>query len=104
MAVIVKEDMRIRLDHSERQRTVLKRLLSQRSLEDDTVLWSLADLMTLLLIFFILFYSHAVNHVVSNSDANKKERSVTVSRKTEQSESLSNTTTTKSKNRRFPPH
>ena len=95
MAGIVKEDMRMRLDYSERQRIVLKRLLSQRSLEDDTTLWSLADLMTLLLIFFILFYSHAVSHVVSNSDAGENKSPVTVSQQTEQPESLSNTTTAK---------
>jgi chemotaxis protein MotB len=36
--------------------------LSKGGIEEDATLWSFVDLMTLLLILFILFYSHAVTH------------------------------------------
>lgn len=97
MATIVKEDMRMRLESSERKRIMLKRSLSQRSLEDDSTLWSLADLMTLLLIFFILFYSQAINNVGSGREQSKTTTSVTRAQNGEQPESLSNTTSSKVK-------
>ena len=61
MAKLDREDLKKRLEFSERKRMLLQRMISQRSVEEDTILWSLADLMTLLLIFFILFYSHAMS-------------------------------------------
>jgi chemotaxis protein MotB len=41
---------------------LLQKRLSRGSIEEDSTLWSFVDLMTLLLILFILFYSHAVTH------------------------------------------
>jgi chemotaxis protein MotB len=40
-------------------------MFGQQTVEEDTLLWSLADLMTLLLIFFILFYSQNLNKTFS---------------------------------------
>jgi chemotaxis protein MotB len=39
---------------------ILQKRLSRGSIEEDSTMWSFVDLMTLLLILFILFYSHAV--------------------------------------------
>ncbi len=58
------DELKKRLDTSERRRAFLQRVVNRGSVEEDTILWSLADLMTLLLIFFILFYSHNMNNVM----------------------------------------
>ena len=56
------EDLKKRLEFSERRRAFLQKRLSKGSIEEDSTLWSFVDLMTLLLILFILFYSHALTH------------------------------------------
>ena len=56
------EGLKERLEFSEHKRLLLKKRLSKSSVEEDSTLWSFVDLMTLLLILFILFYSHAVTH------------------------------------------
>lgn len=56
------EELKGRLEFSEHKRALLQNRLSKGSIEEDTTLWSFVDLMTLLLILFILFYSHAVSH------------------------------------------
>jgi chemotaxis protein MotB len=55
------EELKKRLDFSERKRTLLKRMLSRSNVAEDTLLVTVADLMTLLLIFFILFYSRGLD-------------------------------------------
>ena len=55
------EELKKRLDFSERKRTLLKRMLSRARVAEDTFLVTMADLMTLLLIFFILFYSRGLD-------------------------------------------
>jgi chemotaxis protein MotB len=54
------EELKKRLEFSERRRAFLEKRLSKGSIEEDSTLWSFVDLMTLLLILFILFYSHAL--------------------------------------------
>jgi chemotaxis protein MotB len=61
------EDFKARLEISEHKRVLLQKRLSRGSIEEDSTLWSFVDLMTLLLILFILFYSHAVTHQGSAS-------------------------------------
>jgi chemotaxis protein MotB len=56
------EELKKRLEFSEHKRVLLQKRLSKGSLEEDSTLWSFVDLMTLLLILFILFYSHAMTH------------------------------------------
>ena len=56
------EDFKARLEISEHKRVILQKRLSRGSIEEDSTMWSFVDLMTLLLILFILFYSHAVSH------------------------------------------
>jgi chemotaxis protein MotB len=48
-----------RLDLSERKRGRMRRAMCMDENEEDSLHWSLADLMTLLLLFFIMFYSQA---------------------------------------------
>lgn len=58
------------LEHSELKRTRLQKRLAEKHLDEDGLQWSLADLMTLLVIFFILFFSDSVARV----DAVEKTR------------------------------
>ncbi len=62
MATPEGEELKKRLEFSEYKRVLLQKRLSNGSIEEDSTLWSFVDLMTLLLILFILFYSHAVSH------------------------------------------
>lgn len=48
-----------RMEISERKRSHWQRLLSQGSTEEDPFVWTIADIITLLLIFFILLYANA---------------------------------------------
>jgi chemotaxis protein MotB len=73
------EDFKARLEISEHKRVLLQKRLSRDSIEEDSTLWSFVDLMTLLLILFILFYSHAVTHQKSAGDeASTQARNATV--------------------------
>jgi chemotaxis protein MotB len=56
------QGLKERLELSEHKRLLLQKRLSKSSIEEDSTLWSFVDLMTLLLILFILFYSHAMTH------------------------------------------
>ena len=56
------EELKKRLEFSEHKTMLLQKRLSKGSIEEDSTLWSFVDLMTLLLILFILFYSHAMTH------------------------------------------
>jgi len=76
MARLDKEELRRRLEFSERKRTLLQKMLKKRTVEEDTFLWSMADLMTLLLIFFILFYSHTVSKSVETKDHALQDQSL----------------------------
>ena len=60
MAESNENTLKRRLEFSEQKRGLLQKRLSSFSIEDDTTLWSFVDLITLLLILFILFYSHAI--------------------------------------------
>jgi chemotaxis protein MotB len=60
MADLTREELKKRLDSSERRRSSLQRALLRNGAEEDNLFWSMADLMTLLLVFFVLFYSHAI--------------------------------------------
>jgi chemotaxis protein MotB len=73
------EDFKARLEISEHKRVLLQKRLSRDSIEEDSTLWSFVDLMTLLLILFILFYSHAVTHQGSaREEASMQAQSATV--------------------------
>jgi chemotaxis protein MotB len=63
-----RQELRQRLEFSERKRTFLQKTLKKRTMEEDTFLWSMADLMTLLLIFFILLYSQTMSGSAETQD------------------------------------
>jgi chemotaxis protein MotB len=68
MAIPEGEELKNRLEFSEYKRVLLQKRLSKGSIDEDSTLWSFVDLMTLLLILFILFYSHAVTRKDSAGD------------------------------------
>ncbi|MBN1930960.1 MAG: flagellar motor protein MotB [Desulfobacterales bacterium] len=61
------EKLKRQIELLEHKRIKLPEIFTQ-STEEDFYLWSLVDLMTLLLIFFILFYSRAVSEKVTQLD------------------------------------
>ncbi len=70
MADSKENTLKRRLEFSEQKRGLLQKRLSSFSVEEDTTLWSFVDLITLLLILFILFYSHAITRkATAKSDA-----------------------------------
>lgn len=72
------EELKNRLEFSEHKRALLKNRLSKGGIEEDSTLWSFVDLMTLLLILFILFYSHALTHKGSDKNMSKMQPQTTV--------------------------
>ena len=71
------EDLKKRLEFSERRRAFLQKRLSKGSIEEDSTLWSFVDLMTLLLILFILFYSHALTRKETTNNASSVQPQTT---------------------------
>ena len=55
-----------RLEFSKQKRTHLQTLLAEGTEEEDTFVWSLLDLMTILLIFFIFIYAQSAPQIDSN--------------------------------------
>jgi chemotaxis protein MotB len=78
MARTESEELKERLEFSERRRAFLQKRLSKGSIEEDSTLWSFVDLMTLLLILFILFYSHAVTHKASTDNPSSPQPQTSV--------------------------
>jgi chemotaxis protein MotB len=72
------EELKKRLEFSERRRAFLQKRLSKGSVEEDSTLWSFVDLMTLLLILFILFYSHALTRKTSTNSASSQQPQTSV--------------------------
>jgi len=68
MPKLDKEEFKRRLEFSERKRTFLEKTVRKQTVEEDSFLWSVADLMTLLLIFFILLYSQTMSRSVETHD------------------------------------
>ena len=62
----MEEELKQQLRFSEQKRTHLKTLLAQHVSENNTFVWSIVDLMTLLLIFFIFLYSQNMGPIFSN--------------------------------------
>ena len=62
------EELKKRLELSEQKRAFLQKRLMQSGTEEDSTLWSFVDLITLLLILFILFYTQAMTHKASKKN------------------------------------
>ncbi len=54
------KELQVRLDTSERRRIRLQKMLARKTVEEETPLWSMVDLMTLLLVFFLFLHSMSV--------------------------------------------
>ena len=78
MVGIESEELKKRLEFSEQKRAFLQKRLSRGSVEEDSTLWSFVDLMTLLLILFILFYSHALTHKASSNNPSSPQPQTSV--------------------------
>jgi chemotaxis protein MotB len=76
MSRLDRQELRQRLEFSERKRTFLQKTLQKRTMEEDTFLWSMADLMTLLLIFFILLYSQTMSRSAKTQDHSLQNQSM----------------------------
>ncbi len=77
MAESIESTLKRRLEFSEQKRGLLQKRLSSSSVEEDTTLWSFVDLITLLLILFILFYSHAITRkATAQKDSGKPSQAV----------------------------
>lgn len=61
------EESKNRLAFSEQKRTHLQTLFAEETAEEDTFVWSLLDLMTILLIFFIFIYTQSAGQINSIS-------------------------------------
>jgi chemotaxis protein MotB len=55
-----KEVLEGRLELSERKRIRLQKMLAQKTVDEETSMWSMVDLMTLLLVFFLFFYASSI--------------------------------------------
>ena len=51
------QELKNQLELSERKRIQLQKMLSRKTVEEEIPLWSMVDLMTLLLVFFLFLYS-----------------------------------------------
>ena len=73
------EELESRLELSERKRVQLQKKLTQKTVDEEIPLWSMVDLMTLLLIFFLFFYTTAIKGSLSASqDSPKDSRSLQI--------------------------
>jgi chemotaxis protein MotB len=70
------EELKRQLEFSEHKRVLLQKRLSKGGIEEDSTLWSFVDLMTLLLILFILFYSHALTRKGSEKDMSSTQSQI----------------------------
>lgn len=68
-----KKRLKDRLEHSERRRSRIQRLLITAPGEDDPFMWGMVDIMTLLLIFFILMYASMSNKVSAQTVEHRTE-------------------------------
>ena len=67
MSEYANEVLESRLELSERKRIRLQRLLTQKTVDEETPAWSMVDLMALLLVFFIFFYASSIKRSPADS-------------------------------------
>jgi chemotaxis protein MotB len=76
MLKLDRKELKDRLELSERKRIQLqKKMVSQKTMGEEAPLWTMVDLMTLLLIFFIFLYSPYVKGSLSASNNPPEDRS-----------------------------
>jgi len=57
------KELKNQLELSERKRIQLQKMLARKTVEEEIPLWSMVDLMTLLLVFFLFLYSMSIKKV-----------------------------------------
>ena len=67
MSEYAREVLESRLELSETKRIRLQKLLTQKTVDEETPAWSMVDLMTLLLVFFIFFYASSIKGTRADS-------------------------------------
>ena len=67
MSEYAKEVLESRLELSERKRIRLQKMLTQKTVDEETSVWSMVDLMTLLLVFFLFFYASSIEESSADS-------------------------------------
>lgn len=76
MLKLDRKELKDRLELSERKRIQLqKKMIAQKTMGEEVPLWTMVDLMTLLLIFFIFLYSPYVKGSLSASNNSPEDRS-----------------------------
>ena len=60
MSEYTKELLESRLELSEKKRLRLQKMLTLKTVDEETSVWSMVDLMTLLLVFFLFFYASSI--------------------------------------------
>jgi len=76
MLKLDRKELKDRLELSERKRIQLqKKMVAQKTMGEEVPLWTMVDLMTLLLIFFIFLYSPYVKGSLSASNDPPEDRS-----------------------------
>ena len=76
MLKLDRKELKDRLELSERKRIQLqKKMVAQKTMGEEVPLWTMVDLMTLLLIFFIFLYSPYVKGSLSASNNSPENRS-----------------------------
>jgi chemotaxis protein MotB len=68
------KELQSRLDASEHKRIRLQKMLARKTAEEETPLWSMVDLMTLLLVFFLFLHSMSIKkNIFSVKKADKDQ-------------------------------
>ena len=76
MLKLDRQELKNRLELSERKRIQLqKKMVAKKTIGEEAPLWTMVDLMTLLLIFFIFLYSPYVKGSLSASNNPQEDKS-----------------------------
>ena len=67
MSEYAKELLESRLELSEKKRLRLQKMLTLKTVDEETSVWSMVDLMTLLLVFFLFFYASSIKKFPADS-------------------------------------
>ncbi len=67
MSEYTKELLESRLELSEKKRLRLQKMLTLKTVDEETSVWSMVDLMTLLLVFFLFFYASSIKNSPADS-------------------------------------
>jgi chemotaxis protein MotB len=70
------KELKNQLELSERKRIQLQKTLARKTVEEEVPLWSMVDLMTLLLVFFLFLHSLSVKETYLTVNSHNTDRSI----------------------------